>query len=316
MATIFFSYSHVDEALRDRLEVHLSLLKRQGLIETWHDRRIIPGHAIDRSITTRLDTAEVILLLVSPDFVASDYCYDVEMTRALERHERDEAVVIPVILRPCDWHDAPFGRLKALPKDGKPVSRWPDLDEAFLDITNGIKEVLRSLGHVAPANISTPTPVDTPRERGARSSNLRITKTFSERDRDEFIHEAFEYMVRYFEASLDELQRRNAGIAGRFRRIDANKFTAVVYRQGKAVSRCTIFLGGLAQTGIAFSNTDTPTGGAFNESLSVRDDDQALHLEPLGMSSLFRGETQGRKLTAEGGAEMYWGLFMEPLQRR
>ena len=88
MATIFFSYSHADEALRDRLEVHLSLLKRQGVIETWHDRRISPGEAIDRSIGTRLDTADVILLLVSPDFVASDYCYDVEMTRALERHER------------------------------------------------------------------------------------------------------------------------------------------------------------------------------------------------------------------------------------
>jgi hypothetical protein len=316
MATIFFSYSHADEALRDRLEVHLALLKRQGVIETWHDRRIAPGEPIDRSIGARLDTAEVILLLVSPDFVASDYCYDVEMTRALERHERGEAVVIPVILRPCDWQGAPFGDIKALPKDGKPVTKWPDLDEAFLDITNGIKEVLRSVGTVAPGNTSVPTTVDAPRERVARSSNLRIAKIFSERDRDEFLHGAFEYMANYFEASLEELQRRNAGVEGRFRRIDANRFTAVVYRYGKAASRCTIFLGGLGQSGIAYSNTDAPTGGGFNESLSVREDGQALYLEPLGLSSISRGEAQNRKLTLEGGAEMYWGLLIEPLQRR
>src|SRR2546427_4032486 len=136
MATLFFSYSHKDEPLRDKLEVHLSMLKRQGVIETWHDRRISPGMRMDKEISERLDTSDIVLLLVSPDFLASDYCYDIEMTKALQRHDAGEAVVIPVILRPCDWHEAPFGRLKALPKDGKAATKWTDLDDAFLDIAN------------------------------------------------------------------------------------------------------------------------------------------------------------------------------------
>ncbi|CAX17041.1 protein of unknown function (plasmid) [Methylorubrum extorquens DM4] len=99
MATVFFSYSHVDEGLRDRLEIALSALKRQGLIEAWHDRRLIAGDDFDRGVRSELERANVILLLVSPDFIASDYYYGVETTRALEFHERDEARVIPVILR-------------------------------------------------------------------------------------------------------------------------------------------------------------------------------------------------------------------------
>jgi len=323
VATIFFSYSHRDEALRDQLEVHLSLLKRQGHIETWHDRRIAPGTAIDPAIDAQLKTADVVLLLVSPDFLASDYCYDVEMTTALQRHQSNEAVVIPVILRPCDWRDAPFGRLKALPRDGKPVNKWPDIDEAFLDITNGIKEVLGSRGS-GPSSKAPPrqqasqtSSAVMPDARGARSSNLRVAKAFSERERDEFLHQAFEYIAKYFENSLDELQRRNPGIEGGVRRIDANRFTAVVYRDGKGIARCTVFLGGLGASGIAYSNTDSAVGGGFNESLSVQVDDQALYLQSLGISSMFHGGGEReRKLTLEGGAELLWGLFIEPLQRR
>jgi hypothetical protein len=108
--TLFFSYSHVDESLRDELDVHLTGLTRQGLIASFHDRRITAGSEFGKSIDAHIDTAEVILLLVSPNFIASDYCYDREMIRAMERHEKGEARVIPVILRPCDWHGLPFGK--------------------------------------------------------------------------------------------------------------------------------------------------------------------------------------------------------------
>ena len=142
VATIFFSYSHVDESLRDQLEVHLAMLKRQGLIEAWHDRRIKAGDDVDVSIAAELERAEVILLLVSPDFLASKYCYDVEMSRAMERQQAGDARVIPVILRHCDWHDAPFGKLVAAPKDGKPIKSWPDTDAAFLDVVSMIRHAL------------------------------------------------------------------------------------------------------------------------------------------------------------------------------
>ncbi len=134
---LFFSYSHLDESYRDQLEVHLAALKRQGLISTWHDRRITVGSHLGQAIDAKLEAAEIILLLVSPDFIASDFCYDREMTRAIERHERGEARVIPVTVRPCDWHPLPFGKLVATPRDGKAISTWPNLDEAFLDVVHG-----------------------------------------------------------------------------------------------------------------------------------------------------------------------------------
>ena len=128
---VFFSYSHKDERYREELIKALGILKRQGVVREWHDRMIAAGTEWKGQIDDHLNTAGVILLLISADFVASDYCYDVEMARALERHDKGEARVIPVILRPVDaWHEAPFGKLQALPRDGSPWRRpmarnWP-----------------------------------------------------------------------------------------------------------------------------------------------------------------------------------------------
>jgi hypothetical protein len=143
---LFYSYSHKDEALREKLETHLSLLQDQGVIRGWHDRRIAAGTEWDGTISENLDRADVILLLVSADFIASKYCRDVEVARAMERHEAGSARVIPVILRPVDWHTAPFGRLQALPRDGKPVTTWKNRDEAFADVARGIRECVHGLG--------------------------------------------------------------------------------------------------------------------------------------------------------------------------
>src|SRR6266568_8486669 len=118
--TLFYSYAHADELLRQQLEKHLHLLQRQGLILPWHDRAILPGDEWARDIDEQLNTAQVILLLISPDFLASDYCYNQEMQHALQRHTRGEARVIPIIVRPCDWQSAPFGRLQPFLLNGKP----------------------------------------------------------------------------------------------------------------------------------------------------------------------------------------------------
>ncbi|NPV20371.1 toll/interleukin-1 receptor domain-containing protein [Bradyrhizobium aeschynomenes] len=320
MATVFFSYSHKDEALRDQLETHLSMLKRQGFIETWHDRRITAGEKLDAAISANLERADVVLLLVSPDFLASDYCYDKEMKRAIERHEAGECRVIPVILRPCDWHDAPFGGLLAAPKDGKPITQWPDLDAAFFDVTQAIKGALKARGApraAAPkAEAAAPSPAS-PRGPAPRSSNLRVTKRFTDHDKDAFLHEAFEFIARYFESSLAELAARNPDIKGQFRKVDANRFTAVAYRDGQAVAHCAIRLGhrsGL-MSGITYSNSGDAESTSYNESLSVEADDQTLYLKALGMSTMRRGGREDARLTLEGGAEMYWELFIEPLQR-
>jgi internalin A len=136
---LFCSYSHKDEDLRNQLERHLKLLQHRGVITSWCDRLIEAGQDWKGLISENLERADLILLLVSADFIASDYCYNIEMTRALERHKAGEAWVIPVILRDVDWSDAPFGKLQALPKNGKAVRRWPDRDAAWCNVVEGIK---------------------------------------------------------------------------------------------------------------------------------------------------------------------------------
>lgn len=142
---VFFSYSHKDEDLRDELAKHLIVLQRRGVIDTWHDREIDAGSEWATEIDQQLNQADIILLLVSSDFLSSDYCYDVEVKRAMERHEAGDARVIPVILRPIDWQDTLFGKLKALPKDAEPITKWDNQDEAFLDVQKGIKQALEEV---------------------------------------------------------------------------------------------------------------------------------------------------------------------------
>ena len=152
---LFFSYSHKDESLRDELERHLSSLKRKGIISEWHDRKIGAGSEWANSIDQHLEHSDIILLLVSSDFLASDYCYDIEMKRALEKHKSEEARVIPVILRPADWLDASFAHLQALPRNAKPVTTWSNQDEAWLDIAQSIRNVCQEIQQEQPlGNVS------------------------------------------------------------------------------------------------------------------------------------------------------------------
>jgi len=311
VATLFFSYSHADENLRDQLEKHLSALKHQGVIQVWHDRRIPAGHVLDVEIDNHLESADVVLLLVSSDFLASEYCYDREMNRAMERHESGAATVIPVILRPCDWHGTPFGKLLAVPKDGRPITQWTNPDEAFLDVVKAIKSALARRGAKPSRYNQRSRPVTAPPSSPAiRSSNLRIAKQFSQFDKDRYLNEGFDYLAKYFENSLEELVARNPGIDKTFRRIDANRFIAAAYHKGEKICQCAIFLERMTR-GIAYAMNDDARSGSFNESLTVEADDQSLYFKPLGMQSPSR---TGDKLSFEGAAELFWGLFIQPLQ--
>jgi hypothetical protein len=139
---VFYSYSHKDEDLRDRLETHLSQLQRSGLIVSWHDRRIEPGDEWRNQIDAHVRSAQIVLLLISPDFLASDYCYDVEMKLALERHTNQQAIVIPIIVRPVDWSASPFAHLQALPPNGKAVTLWANRDQAFTETARAIRNIV------------------------------------------------------------------------------------------------------------------------------------------------------------------------------
>lgn len=338
MAKVFFSYSHADEALRDRLEVHLSMMKNQKLIETWHDRRISAGSDLNAAIDENLESADVILLLVSADFLASWYCYSIEMKRALERHEAGTARVIPVIVEPCDWHPAPFGKLLAVPRDGKAVTTWANQAEAWADVAKQVRKAVEEVAKTKPSSpaesagnareaigqnfFTSPSGIKptiiggqapAPAFERPRSSNLRLKKEFSDFDRDKFLHDAFDYMGKFFQASLEELAERNPGIQGRYNARGAESFSAVIYRDGKAVAECSISIGGFSRaSGLSFSHTANASPKTFNEMLTIESDSQSMYFKSMGMQ---RHHEPGEQLSEQGASEYFWGLLIAPLQR-
>jgi len=142
---VFISYAHKDEELRAQLDAHLKLYQRTGLIDKWDDRLIKPGDKWSGEIDANLEAADIILLLVSSDFLNSDFCWNKEMTRALERHDASEAKVIPVIIRDAAWQEAKFAKIQALPKEGKAVTLWSDRDSAWRNVAEGIKKVAEEI---------------------------------------------------------------------------------------------------------------------------------------------------------------------------
>src|SRR6266700_628198 len=144
---VFLSYAYKDEPWRDELAAYLSNLRWQGIISDWHERNIGLGREWSREIDPDLDTAQIILLLVSPDFVHSEYCYSLEMKHALQKHAARQARVIPIMLRPIiDWEDTPFTGIPTLPTYGTPVTTWPDRQEALLNVVKGIEAAAREPG--------------------------------------------------------------------------------------------------------------------------------------------------------------------------
>ena len=145
MMKVFISYCHEDEISRIEIEKFLVILTKQKLINIWSDRKIDAGSELHCDINKNLEESNIILPLISQDFLNSHYCYEIEMARALEKHSKNEAVVIPIILRPCDWLNTPIKDLLALPKDGKPITLWDNKDLAYLDITQGIRAVISKM---------------------------------------------------------------------------------------------------------------------------------------------------------------------------
>jgi hypothetical protein len=143
--TVFYSYAHSDERLRDILADHLSILRREGVISEWHDGRIVPGDRWEKNIDDNLKSADIILLLVSRSFIASDYCWSKELAQAMERDASGAARVIPIIVRPVDWGGAVFSKLQVLPANGRPITLWPNRDLAWVNVVKGIRTAVEAL---------------------------------------------------------------------------------------------------------------------------------------------------------------------------
>lgn len=142
---VFISYAHADEIHCKRLIVHLAALRRERKIEQWHDREILAGKAWGEEIDDNLARADIVLLLVSADFIHSEYCYEKELSLALERHQRGVARVIPIIVSPVDVTGTPIAAIQTLPRDAKPITTWGNQEEAWLNTVHGVRQVIASI---------------------------------------------------------------------------------------------------------------------------------------------------------------------------
>jgi hypothetical protein len=239
------------------------------------------------------------------------------MKKALEMRRQGVAWVIPIILDHCDWRSTPLGDLLACPQDGKPISDYPNPNKAFSEVTEEIRRVSREITSAQgtstrpemqgrcdlPVHESEPVIVD-----NMRSGNLRIKRQFSDYDKDTFRRNAFEYMARFFNNSLEELQRRNLDINFTFEK-EANTFFATIYRSGKEIASCFVAnrAGDNSWRGITYSHTRSKN--SIDSLLNVEDDGYSLFLVPI-----FSMPGEKDRLSERGAAEFYWSMFIEQLQ--
>lgn len=248
------------------------------------------------------------------------------MKRALERQREGAARVIAVTLEPCDWKSAPFGKSLVVPTDGGRTLRkkiFVVVERASRDegSTTGSLHPLTSLlasTSAAAARSSSTAPAPAAQSTTAfrpRSSDLGITKEFTDFDKGEFLHKAFGFMSRCFQDSLGELAARNPGSRTRFQPADSQRFSATAYRGGETIAECSVSVSGYSDrsTMLIFSYSANAMPGSSNEMLSVDFDTQAIFFKPLGMQSHHR--TKHRQLSEQGASDYYWNLFIEALQR-
>lgn len=307
MAKAFISYSHRNDRALDRLHTHLAMLRRDDLIAEWYDREILAGKDIDREITENLADSDVFLALVSPDFLASNYCYEREMKVALERHAAGTLRVIPIIVEACDWTASPLSKLKALPKDGKPISTWTNEDVAYLDVVTELRRMLEADRREPPGRLA-PVPQAERAKAIPETKRYRIKREFDAIDRAEFAHTAFGIIRDYFQRSVDELNQIGDPIRARFEKMSDSAFTCTVLNKGKrnGEANITFHLKGERSFGdIVYSFSFRGPNNTANGHVSVDADEYEQYLV---LNNYSTGSDRERH-SAEDIAEAIWREF-------
>lgn len=240
---IFISYSHVDSRWLDRLHKHLAQLRREGSIEAWYDREITAGGKLHDEIARELGEADIFIAALSPDFIASSYCYDVELQEALRREVEGGLVVVPIVFEPCDWLSTPLSNFKALPDEGKPVSEFANENVALLAITGELRRIL--LKSEKPSQ----RPVGEEQISASAASRYRIKKDFDRIDKRDFINKSFDEIRNFFKNSVIEIN-------------SVPELEADFLEKDKDSFSCTIINRGL---GRAFETVTVRRGGVFGE---------------------------------------------------
>lgn len=304
----FISYSHQDTKALERLHVHLANLQREGQIETWYDREILAGGGLDEEISLQLESADLYLLMVSPDFIASNYCIERELQRALERHDAGDARVIPIILEPCDWAAMPqLRRLKAVPKDGNPISEWANANNAYLNVVQEIRRIVESNSK---RQVQQERRNSKPSLQERTIPLYRVQRDFDEIDRSEFRDAAFSAIKDYFRRAIGEIDLID-GLRGRFVDRGANSFGSTVVNRNRqqGTAHITVYSrsAGPIFGDIYFSFNDNAAENTASGGFNVSSDEYEQFLVmPMTMFG-----TASARLSPEQAAETLWNQFIE-----
>ncbi len=309
-ANAFISYSHADEKALERLHKHLAVLRRDGTLEAWTDHAILAGGRFDQEIVKSLNASSIFIALVSPDYLASSYCYEKEFQHALKLVDEGKMRIVPIILEPCDWLSTPFKDFMALPKDGQPISGWTNLNNAYLDVVTRLRQLLSS-------------PLMAEGSAAARASGAatsarrpRVKQDFDTIQRSEFADAAFNTIRDYFRASCAELSAVDDSLRTKFEEMGPTAFTCSVVNRGKRSgggAHITVknSKGRRSMGDITYVNeryhTDNNTS---NGGISVDADDYAMFLR-MDAFSLAYGGNREAKLTPEQAAEQLLNNFVK-----
>lgn len=302
----FISYSHKDAAQLERLHAHLAILRREGSITAWFDRKILASGNLDLEIMGQLEGSDLFLALVSPDFLNSNYCYEKEMEKALQLHKAGTMRVVPIILEPCDWQSTPLGKLKVVPKDGKPVAEWQNHNTAFLDVVTELRRIVAAGMPVSHAPLATPVSTAADKSVGSR---YRVKKHFDEIDRQDFRQRTYKEIRDYMAVSIEEMNGIE-DIKARFSDITSSSFTCSILNRAlqNRIGHITVHARKGFGGDISYSFSENGPTTTSNGGFSIEADDYELFLK--GGSFMMQSNDNGR-VTAQQAAKIMWDELLK-----
>jgi hypothetical protein len=301
MLKAFISYSHKDKTILDRLHTHLATLIREQKISGWYDREILAGNEIDKEISHQLETCNIFIALVSADFIDSSYCYEKEMQRAIKLSEVNKIRIVAIIARPCDWKNTPLVKFKVLPNDGVPITKWPDPDDAYLDIVNELRRISEVEDTIRPEEIK-------PSIKPATTSRYRVKKMFDEIDKNDFKENSYKIIRGHVESFIREIGD-SEDLKARFSDLTPFSFTCTPINKARrnSVGHLTVHAKTNRVLGdIIYSYSENAGPNTSNGSFSVGSNDFEMFLTK-GFS-MYGNEK--KPLNAEEAALMLWKDLM------
>lgn len=304
----FISYSHHDQSMLDTLHSHLAQLKREQLITVWTDNEITAGQNVKNAINTSLSGSKLFLALLSPSYIASNYCYEVEFKSALKMQEKGELIIIPIIIEPCDWHNTPFKDLLALPKDGKPISTWDNINTAFLGVIQGIRKVLSKEGEADKAVSATFTP-------RMPKSNYRVKKDFDSIEKMEFLNTTFMQVTGLLSRYLDEVKELE-NIKAHVFSVSENEFNAILVNRNKIATECKLSFSKKGENiavhyyrddgfALTYTLTDVNHSSTGRGTFGLAHNDYQLYWTPINM------HTNRKEFAAKDIADEIWNEWLQ-----